>query len=294
MSQLRMLACFAHPDDEVFSCGGVMILNAQRGIHTTLICATRGEAGEISDPVLATPETLGLVRTQELTEAATKMGVHELHFLGYRDSGMSDTVDNDNPVAYARASAAAVVPRLVRWIRQQRPHLLITFDPTGGYGHPDHIAIHHHATAALHAAADPACQPDLGTPWQTARLYYPAFNRDIFTTLRDQLIAQGEEPTQWGDSEDGSPDWPEQSVDVKVDVSAVIDAKWSAFQSHRTQFGQDNPFRRVPEALIKEWLSEEWFEQAWPATKPAQPDTDLFADLITDRADRYGPLHHNT
>src|SRR4051794_12308768 len=103
---LTFMAIFAHPDDEVFSCGGVMLLNRQRGIRNILICTTKGEAGEISSPELATPSNLGQVREQELREAARLLDVDELYFLGYRDSGMVDTADNQNPAAYCNADAS--------------------------------------------------------------------------------------------------------------------------------------------------------------------------------------------
>jgi LmbE family N-acetylglucosaminyl deacetylase len=274
-----MLACFAHPDDEVFSCGGVMTLNRQRGIHTTLVCATKGEAGEISDPALANRDNLGLARGRELAAAASILGVDDLRFLGYRDSGMAGSADNEHPAAYARTPDSAVVSRLARLIREVRPQVVVTFDPTGGYGHPDHIAIHRHTVTAVRLAADPTYTPNGEEPWQVSRLFYPAFDRDMFIALREQLIAQGDTPPNWGDSEDGGPPLPEQPVHARINIEAVVDAKWAAFQCHRTQFGPDHPFMRVPEAFVKGLLREEWFEQAWPATKPAQPYHDLFQGL---------------
>jgi LmbE family N-acetylglucosaminyl deacetylase len=277
-SKPRMLVLFAHPDDEVFSCGGVMALNRQRGIHNTLVCATKGEAGEISSPELANATNLGLVREQELLAAARHMGVDDLYFLGYRDSGMAGTPENQHPAAYANADASAVVPRLVRFIRSVRPQVVITFDPTGGYGHPDHIAIHRHALAAFHAAADPAYGIGLGEPWQAQRLFYPTFRREMFVALRDQLLAQGIEPPQWGD-EEGEEERPEQPAHAMIDIRAVARSKWTAFHSHRTQFGTDHPFLQVPEEFAIELLGTEWFELAWPETKPVQPYSDLFAGL---------------
>jgi mycothiol S-conjugate amidase len=272
-----LLGIFAHPDDEVFSCGGVMALNRQRGIRNVLVCATKGEAGEISSPELADRDNLGTVREQELIDAARHMGVDALYFLGYRDSGMAGTVENEHPAAYANADASAVVPRLVRFIRTERPQAIITFDPTGGYGHPDHIAIHNHTLAAFHAAADPAYDPALGAPWQTPRLFYPAFSRDFFDSLRDQMVAQGLEAPDWGIDEEELQD--EQPVHAVVDVSAVVASKWTAFKSHQTQFGGSHPFRQVPEEFIEKLLSVEAFELVWPTPLPSTPYTDLLAGL---------------
>jgi len=271
----RLLVFFAHPDDEVFSCGGVMALNKQRGIHNTLVCATKGEAGEISSPDLATPENLGSVREQELIAAARHMGVDDLHFLGYRDSGMAGTPENDHPAAYAKADASAVVPRLVRFIRTVRPQVIITFDPTGGYGHPDHIAIHKHTLAALPAAADPDYYPDLGKPWQAQRIFYPTFRRETFLALRDQLLSQGLEAPDWGTDEG----FTQQPVHAEVDIRTVVRSKWTAFKCHQTQFGPTNPFMQVPEEFVFTLFASEAFEMGWPEAKPQVPYTDLFAGL---------------
>jgi LmbE family N-acetylglucosaminyl deacetylase len=253
-----------------------MALNKLRGIHNTLVCATKGEAGEISSPELANSSNLGLVREQELIDAAHHMGVDDLHFLGYRDSGMAGTPENQNPAAYANADASAVVPRLVRFIRKVRPQIVLTFDPTGGYGHPDHIAIHKHTVAAFHAAADPAYGPELGEPWQAQRLFYPTFRREMFIELQEQLVAQGIEPPDWG-AEDT--EFVEQPIHASVDISAVAPSKWTAFKSHRTQFGPQHPFLQVPEEFVLKMLATEWFELAWPEAKPEQPYSDLFAGL---------------
>jgi LmbE family N-acetylglucosaminyl deacetylase len=164
MPDYHFMACFAHPDDETFSCGGLFAHYRQRGIRSTLVCATRGEAGEISDPALGDKAELGQIRTQELLEATGHMGVDDVIFLGHRDSGMAGSPDNHLPAAYARVTDSAVVHRLVHLMRSLRPQVVVTFDPTGGYGHPDHIAIHRHAVAAFHAAADASFSPHLGAP----------------------------------------------------------------------------------------------------------------------------------
>jgi LmbE family N-acetylglucosaminyl deacetylase len=253
-----------------------MALNKIKGIHNTLVCATKGEAGEISAPELATSSNLGLVREQELVEAARHMGVDELYFLGFRDSGMAGTDENKNPFAYANANDSAVVPRLVRFIRTIRPQVVVTFDPTGGYGHPDHIAIHRHGVAAFHAAADASYGPELGEPWQASRLFYPTFRREMFTELVEQLKSQGIEPPDWGS---GETEFQEQAIDAYVDASEVARPKWTAFQSHRTQFGPANPFLQVPEEFAIKILALETFELAWPKTKPDVQYSDLFEGL---------------
>ena len=151
-TQRRLLAVMAHPDDEVFGCGGALARYAAEGAKVTLICATRGEAGEISDPSLANRDDLGRVREQELRAACDVLGIGEPFVFGYRDSGMAGTPDNEHPRALCRADRHELVGHIVKIIRQARPQVLLTFDPNGGYGHPDHIAIHHASREAFFAA----------------------------------------------------------------------------------------------------------------------------------------------
>lgn len=275
-----LLAVFAHPDDEAFGTGGTLSRYAARGVRVYLVCATRGEVGEISDPSLATPETLGQVREGELRCAAETMGVSEVIFLDYRDSGMAGTPENLHPRALINASAEEVISRLVGIIRRLRPQIVITFEPNGGYGHPDHIAIHKHTVAAFHAAADPAQYPGLGPAWQATRLFYTAIPRSFFIQMRQQLVALGEDTADFDRFERFG--WPDEQVTTVIDVSDTVAAKWEALNCHRTQFGPGNLFRRLPEAQVKQLMSLEHFAQAWPEPPPAYDLPDLFTGLAPE------------
>jgi len=274
-----LLAIFAHPDDEAFGTGGSLARYAASGAQVALICATRGEVGEISDPSFATPETLGEVRESELRCAAETMGVRELVFLDYRDSGMIGTPENQDPRAFINAPAAEVVQSLVSAIRRIRPDVVVTFEPNGGYGHPDHIAIHKHTVAAFHLAADPAYRAAnaLEQPWQASRLFYTALPRSFFLEMRDQLLAAGEDVEQFSSFEERG--WPDEQVTVTLDVSATVDDKWLALNCHRTQFGPKNLFRRLPEPTVKRLMSREHFALAWPVPPPGFKMADLFEGL---------------
>src|SRR5215217_1820640 len=136
MDQRCLLAVYAHPDDEAFSIAGVFRTYSDAGVRASLVCATRGERGEISDPALATPATLGEVRERELRAACRMAGVEDLSFLDYADGTLS-SVDEDEAVG-----------RIVYHIRRLRPQVVVTFDANGDYGHPDHMAIHRLAVAA--------------------------------------------------------------------------------------------------------------------------------------------------
>ncbi|RMG99946.1 MAG: hypothetical protein D6706_04650 [Chloroflexi bacterium] len=276
----RLLGCFAHPDDEVLGPGGTIAHYAKAGVHIEWVCATRGEAGEIADPSLATPETLAQVREAEMLCAAQTLGIRHVHFLGYRDSGMPGTEDNNHPQAFMNAPAAQVVPQLVAIIRQVRPHVILTFEPWGGYGHPDHIAINRHTLAAVAAAADPTYHPNLGTAWDTPRLFYELLPVSVFENMRARMAARGMD-TSWFEriEERREKGWPDDQVHCILDVSATVTHKWAALLCHRTQFGPDNLFRRLPEEEMKALLSREYFALVRPTVSQEFRLNDLFEGL---------------
>src|SRR5437868_4602609 len=189
MSTKRLLGVFAHPDDEG-TMSGALLQYSTLGVETGLVCATRGEVGEIANPALATPENLAEVREEEMRAAAEALGVPNLWFLDYRDSGMAGTPENEDPRAFVRASAAEVVGKLVAIIRQFRPQVLVTFDESGAYGHPDHIAIYRHTTSAFHAAADAVQYPELGPPHSVSKLYYSSFPRSAMRAIGAWMRSQ--------------------------------------------------------------------------------------------------------
>ncbi len=272
-----LMAIYAHPDDEAFGTGGTISRYASEGVKVYLVSATRGEVGEISDPALATPETLGCVREDELRCAAETMGVAQLVFLDYRDSGMAGTPENQDRRAFVNAPAEEVVPRLVSLIRSLRPEVIMTFEPNGGYGHPDHIAIHKHTVAAFHAAADPTCYPELGAPWQAKRLFYTAIPHSFFEDMRRQMTELGLDTQDLVGLDDPKLRWPDEAVNVRLDVSHSVDLKWQALQCHRTQFGPGNLFRRLPEERVKKLMSKEYFALAWPEPAAGLQLPDLFS-----------------
>ncbi|MCH7625781.1 MAG: PIG-L family deacetylase [Chloroflexi bacterium] len=275
----RLLAVFAHPDDESFACGGTLAHYANRGFTVTLVCATRGEAGEISDASLATRDNLAEVRERELRNAADALGVTELVLLDYRDSGMAGTPENGHPRAFGNAEPDEVVRELVGIMRRSRPHAVITFDPNGGYGHPDHIAAHNHTTAAFHAAADPEMFPGLGTPWRPARLFYSVFSRGMFDKMKQGLASLGEDVSEFEEWESSSILWEDEDIHAVIDVSGVADAKLKAWNCHQTQFGPDNPMRRVPEDQLSHIIGTETFVLGSPESVDGARYDDLFEGL---------------
>ena len=280
MENQRLLGLFAHPDDEILGLGGTLAEYAQNGTRVELVVATRGEAGEIADPALATPENLASVREQEMLCSARTLGVSHVTFLGYRDSGMDGTEDNKNPLAYINSDSAEVTARLVEIIRRFRPHIILTFEPYGGYGHPDHIAIHHHTLTAVPAAADPAYRPDLGAAWSVPRVFYPIVRVATLLTMKERMAARGLDVSFFESlGQRVGKGWPDDQIHAVRDVGGTVWKKLAAFRCHATQFGPESIFRQLPEAEMAEVLRYEYFAQAMPEPVPQKTFSDLFADL---------------
>ena len=236
------MTVFAHPDDETFSVGGSMAAAVDAGWRVVSVCATRGEVGEIADPSLATPETLGAVRESELRAACAALGVSDVRFLGHRDSGMEGTPENADPRAFARQPDERIVAELLDHFRELGPDVVVTFEPGGVYGHPDHKKISRTATAAFDA--HPA-----------GRLFYAGPGRAMFKALFDGMKAAGidlEFPL--ATAEFGVPD---EQITTIVDVTPQLARKRAALAAHRTQL---NPWlAALPEQWLDRLLARESF-----------------------------------
>ena len=274
LAGLSILGAFAHPDDEGFGCGGALAMLASRRARITLVCATNGDVGEISDPDLATPETLAVVRQAELRQAMDITGVKDLRFLGYRDSGMAGTEDNNHPGALNQAQPDRVVGQLVEIIRETRPEVVITHDPTGGYGHPDHKAICRHVTQAFSLAADAsysAPEPSGSQPWASRWLYYVCFPRSNFRKMWQQMLDAGVTPP-FASNDFESLGTPDEEVTTTLDVGAFVEVKIASLNCHRTQIDPKGPFSQLPELLMREIMSTEYYTLAAPQGATKQED----------------------
>lgn len=238
-SREHVLFIFAHPDDETFGCGGLLALLHDQGATTSYVVATRGEAGEIRVPGLATPATLGAVRERELRRALDILGMNELRLLGYRDSGMAGTAANDDPRAFIQANREEVVADLAGHIRDLRPSTVITFGPDGIYGHPDHILISELTLAALDEAAAPDKHPGLGEPWSVPALFFTAIPRERviahavhhsspFHAMPAEVLATF-----------GTPD---AEITHRFDLTSYLETKRQAMLCHRTQIAPGGAF----------------------------------------------------
>ena len=279
-SHITVLDVFAHPDDEGFSCGGTLAMLADLGASITMVCLTNGDVGEISDPSLATPQTLAQVRQGELRQAALVTGVTDVRFLGYRDSGMAGTEDNNHPDSLYQAPPDQVVGRLVDIIREVRPNLVITHDPTGGYGHPDHVTTYAHVTQAFSLAGDGAAHPSQPVSgdqlWTPRLLYYACFPRTVMQRMWQEMRDAGVTPP-FASLEEESLGSPDEDVTTVVNVGAYVGTKLASLACHRTQMDPNGPFAKLPEEVSRQIMSNEYFTLAVP--EAASKDADLLANL---------------
>lgn len=262
----RIAAIFAHPDDEAFTVGGVLAAFTDRSATVTLISATRGEQGEIADPSLATQESLGQVREQELRNAAAILGISDVRFLDYRDSGMFGTDTNRDSVAFVRHPIAEVAQKLIEVLKEIRPDAVLTFSAEGGYLHPDHIHIHEAVVEAARL-----------TPELVPHLYFASFPREFFQKLVNQ-----EHGTFAGMSEErrGQMGQPLAAFTLIVNIEPYIERKKAAFAAHKTQQPKegDNPFVESEEAR-RAFEHNEYYIHAPTVSTTPDPLIRLAADL---------------
>ena len=272
----RLLAVFAHPDDESFGSGSTLARYADEGVDITVVCATQGEADEIAPGSSATPDTLGAIRVAELRSALSMLGVQSLILLGYRDSGMAGAEDNNNPSALINVPITEVVQRLVRIIRKCRPDVTVTMDPSGGYGHPDHIRVAELTTQAFKAAGDPSFTSHNGEePWITSKLYYHVFPRSQMVRWF-KYIQETDPSSDMAQLDPNTIGVMDEDITTVLDVSHYVDVRIQAAQQHRSQ---RSPFAVLPRELTKEVLCKDLFIRAKPPWDGGKVETDLFAGL---------------
>jgi LmbE family N-acetylglucosaminyl deacetylase len=283
VSTRRLLAVFAHPDDESFGAGGTLALYARRGAEVHLVCATRGEVGE-APPGLKGFPTVGEMRESELRCAARILGLAGVHFLGYRDSGMPGSPDNAHPQALAAAPTREVARRVVRHVRQLRPQVMITFDPIGGYNHPDHIAAHRAAAEAFRLASDPAEFPGEGDPYSPQKLYFHTFPHGFLRWAALLLPLLGRDPRHFGRNGDidiaalAGVDFP---IHARIDIRPVIAVKQQASACHSSQGG--GRMMGIAQGLSRLIGGAETYMRAYPLPPPAKVERDLFAGVDEER-----------
>jgi LmbE family N-acetylglucosaminyl deacetylase len=261
----------AHPDDETITMGGTLARYSAAGVRTIVVTCTTGDLGEVRDPLLVGLDVASL-RLSELTHACGVLGVSRLIQLGYGDSGMVGTADNNRATAFCNVPLETAAARLVEVLAEERPDVLVAYDETGGYGHPDHVRAHQVAVAAFQAAP---------VSVRPRRLYFVRFpltwSREFVASLRAAGIeAPGSAPA----GADAGPSVmeigvPDELVTTSVDVQEFVPRKLAALACYASQMPPDHFLRRIPHALARRlWAHEFYSREGGP------PETDLFDALL--------------
>ncbi|MGF7237046.1 MAG: mycothiol conjugate amidase Mca [Frankia sp.] len=286
-ARLRLMAVHAHPDDESSKGAATMARYVSEGVDVLVVTCTGGEAGSVLNPAMDRPEVrenLPEIRREEMARARKILGVHQ-EWLGFVDSGLPE----GDPPPPLPAGCFAVTPLaeasapLVRLVRRFRPQVMVTYDETGGYPHPDHIMTHKVSVEAFEAAGDPDRYPELGLePWQPLKLYYHlTFHKGRVQALNDAMLARGlespyaERLKEWEDRlEDSS------RLTTRVPCADWFDVRDQALLSHATQVDPEGWWFRVPRDVQREAWPTEDYQLARSLIEVGQlPEDDLFNGL---------------
>jgi mycothiol S-conjugate amidase len=282
------MAVHAHPDDESSKGAATYAYYHNRGAEVMVVSCTGGERGDVLNEELAqlarAERDLPGLRREEMAAAQAIMGVQH-RWLGYQDSGMAREDGSVPPNSFADIPAEVSTEPLVRLIRSFRPHVLVTYDESGGYPHPDHIRSHVIGVEAYNAAGDPSRYPDAGDPWQVSKLYYERImNSKRFASLYDLLIehepdsplvARIEEMRGWMDQR------PYLGT-TQVPAGEYFDARDAALRAHASQVAPDSAFFFWPNHLLQRAWPFEDYQLIDSKVETTMPETDLFAGIPDD------------
>ncbi|WP_432508713.1 mycothiol conjugate amidase Mca [Kineococcus auxinigenes] len=290
---LRLMAVHAHPDDESSKGAASMARYAAEGVEVLVVSCTGGERGDVLNPRLQGDarmlRDMAEYRRREMAEAARVLGVQH-RWLGYVDSGLPE----GDPLPPLPAGCFALEPleltvnALVHVVREFRPHVMTTYDESGGYPHPDHIMCHRVSREAFDAAADPARFPLAGEAWSTSKLYYHAnFSLERMTTFHEALLARGMQSPygEWmerirkAEEDPAAPKRVELEITTRVECADFFETRDRALLAHATQIDPDGFFFGVPNELQRELWPTEDYHLAVSRVPTDLPEDDLFAGL---------------
>ncbi|WP_328613340.1 mycothiol conjugate amidase Mca [Amycolatopsis sp. NBC_00355] len=274
----RLLSVHAHPDDESSKGAATLARYATEGVDVLVATCTGGERGDVLNPALDTPETradLPALRRREMAAAAEILGIRQ-QFLGHTDSGLPAEAEPPPEGSFAALPLEEAAAPLVALIREFRPHVVITYDETGGYPHPDHIRTHDVTIEAFTAAADPTRYPGAGDPWRPQKLYYQAtLSRAWFEALHNATLEAGLESAMGAVLEELPPE-DKLPRTTKIRCEDHFSTRDRALLAHATQVDPAHPFfNHSREIERKAWPFED-YHLAHPA-----PGADLETDLFT-------------
>jgi mycothiol S-conjugate amidase len=286
--RLRLMAVHAHPDDESSKGAATMARYVDEGVDVLVVTCTGGERGSILNPALKDradiEANISEIRKQEMDRARAILGVRQ-HWLGFVDSGLpeGDPLPPLPEGCFGLQPIEEAVRRLVREVREQRPHVMTTYNENGGYPHPDHIRCHEISMAAFDAAADPDKFPDAGEPWQPLKLYYDVgFSVERTEAMHEAMIKQGlESPfVEWLERRRR---WAEQTrppkITTRVPAGDWFERRDAALLAHATQVDPNGWFFAVPLDVQRAVWPTEDFELARSLVDTSIPEDDLFAGI---------------
>ena len=284
----RLLAVHAHPDDESSKGAATYAYYASQGDDVLVVSCTGGELGDVQNPALveqamAERDMAGLRRI-EMRKAQRLMGIQH-RWLGFQDSGLPDEGEPIAPGGFALIPLELSAAPLVRIIRRFRPQVLVTYDESGGYPHPDHIRTHEISLFALEAAADAERYPELGEPWQVQKVYYDRiFNAPRITAVYESLL-DDDDPSaaEIGEMVEWMGDRPDLAT-THVDVSAFFEVRDAALRAHASQVPPDSRFFFLPNDTLRAAWPWDDFQLVTSTVATTLPETDLFAGISADDA----------
>jgi N-acetyl-1-D-myo-inositol-2-amino-2-deoxy-alpha-D-glucopyranoside deacetylase len=266
----RLLLVHAHPDDETINNGATMASYVAKGVQVTLVTCTRGEEGEILVPELAhlasdKSDGLGIHRETELADAMRELGVTDFRFLGapdrmWRDSGMMGTAPNERPDVFWQADVTEAATHLLQVIMDVRPHVMITYDTNGGYGHPDHIQAHRVAMKAAEMAREAG--------WEIQKIYWNTIPISVIEEGIAAMKGTGSEFFGVEKAEDFPFAQPDHLVTTLIQADEFVPQKMAAMRAHPTQISVDGPFFALSNNLGLQVWGREFYQLVYGEKSP--------------------------
>ena len=278
----RLLLVHAHPDDETINNGATMAMYAALGAQVTLVTCTRGEEGEVLVPELShlashEKDQLGPHREVELADAMKALGISDFRFLGapattFRDSGMMGTPQNERPDVFWQAEVSHASKHLIEIIDEIKPHVLVTYDEIGGYGHPDHIQAHRIAMDAAQKAT-----------WSIPKIYWNTMPKSVIVEGIEKMKALGSDFFGAESADDLPFAKDDEYVTTLIDGNDYVQAKMDAMAAHSTQIALDGPFFALSNNVgLQVWGNEYYTLVKGDRSEPFDEqgrETDLFAGV---------------
>ncbi len=242
-----LVSFHAHPDDESIATGGLLARAAADGHRVVLVFATRGEHGEVPPGFLGETEQLGVRRVAESHASAEVLGVHRVEFLGYVDSGMMGTPENDAPYSFWSASSESAARRLAAILDEEQAEVLTIYDDHGNYGHPDHIQVHRVGSRAADLAG-------------TVDVFEATMNRDAIARIR-AAAAEADPDGRFASEAPDDPDFgtPDAQITHAVDVVDLIEVKRASMIAHASQITEESFFLQMPPEAFSAAFGTEWY-----------------------------------